>query len=79
LFVRENLRGLRYGYQRMTLAEEEEEEEARKRGATNAFFNTFSFQAPGFYQQHGYRVFCELKDFPPGNTRDYMTKQFSDG
>jgi GNAT superfamily N-acetyltransferase len=71
LFIREELRGQGYGHQLLTQAEDE----ARKRGAINAFFDTFSFQAPGFYKQHGYRVFGELKDFPPGHTRYYMTKQ----
>jgi hypothetical protein len=42
---------------------------------SSAFFDTFSFQAPEFYKQHGYRVFGELKDFPPDHTRYYMTKQ----
>jgi hypothetical protein len=50
-------------------------EEARWRGARNAYLDTFSFQAPDFYQRHGYRVFGELVDFPPGHTRYYMTKQ----
>lgn len=71
LFVREDLRGQGYGHQLLSQAEVE----ARKRGATHAFFDTFSFQAPEFYTQHGYRVFGELKDFPPGHTRYYMTKQ----
>lgn len=70
LFVKEELRGQGYGHQLLTLAEEE----ARQRGVKNAFFDTFSFQAPDFYHQHGYQVFGELKDFPPGHTRYYMTK-----
>lgn len=71
LFVKEELRGQGYGHQLLTLAEEA----ARQRGAKNAFFDTFSFQAPKFYKQHGYRIFGELPDFPPGQTRYYMTKQ----
>jgi GNAT superfamily N-acetyltransferase len=71
LFIREELRGHGYGHQLLTRAEDA----ARKRGATNAFFDTFSFQAPEFYKQHGYHIFGELKDFPPGHTRYYMTKQ----
>ena len=71
-FIKEELRGQGYGHRLLTLAEEE----ARRRGAKNAFLDTFSFQAPEFYKQHGYQVFGELKDFPPGHTRYYMTKRF---
>ncbi len=71
LFVREDLRGQGYGHRLLTQAEDE----ARKLGASQAFFDTFSFQAPEFYKKHGYQVFGELKDFPPGHTRYYMTKQ----
>jgi N-acetylglutamate synthase-like GNAT family acetyltransferase len=51
------------------------ENEARKRGAKHVFLDTFSFQAPGFYTQHGYQVFGELKDFPPRHQRYFLTKQ----
>jgi GNAT superfamily N-acetyltransferase len=71
LFVKEELRGQGFGHQLLTLAEDE----ARQRGVKNVFFDTFSFQAPDFYRQHGYRVFGELKDFPPGHSRFYMTKE----
>lgn len=71
LFVKEELRGHGYGHQLLILAEEE----ARQRGAKNAYLDTFSFQAPDFYLQHGYHVFGELKDFPPGHQRYYLTKQ----
>ena len=71
LFVKDELRGCGYGHRLLTLAEDE----ARKRGAKNAYLDTFSFQAPDFYKQHGYRVFGELKDFPPGHQRYFFTKQ----
>jgi GNAT superfamily N-acetyltransferase len=71
MWLREALRGRGYGSQLLTLVEEE----ARKRGAKNAFLDTFSFQAPEFYQKHGYRIFGELKDFPAGHQRYFMTKQ----
>jgi len=28
-----------------------------------------------FYKQHGYQVFGELQDFPPGHQRYFLTKQ----
>ena len=71
LWVIDELRGLGYGHRLLTLAEEE----ARGRGAKNAYLDTFSFQAPDFYKQHGYQVFGELKDFPPGHQRYYYKKQ----
>lgn len=72
LWVKEALRGRGYGHQLLTTAENE----ARRRGAKNAYLDTFSFQAPDFYKQHGYQVFGELSDFPPGHQRYFMTKQF---
>ena len=71
MWVKEELRGRGYGL-RLLLAIEDE---ARRRGAKNAFLDTFSFQAPEFYKQHGYRVFGELPDFPSGHQRLFLTKQ----
>lgn len=70
LWVREELRGQGYG-QRLLF---QIEEEARKLGAKNVFLDTFSFQAPEFYKKYGYRVFGELKDFPQGQQRFFLTK-----
>ena len=70
MWVREDLRGQGYGQQLLTLAEDE----ARKRGAKHAYLDTFSFQAPEFYQKYGYQEFGRLEDFPPGHTRFFMTK-----
>lgn len=50
------------------------EEEARSNGATHAYVDTFSFQAPGFYQKRGYRIFGELENFPVGHSRFWLTK-----
>ena len=71
MYLREDLRGQGYGEKLLLRAEEE----ARSRGARDVFLDTFSFQAPGFYQKLGYRIFGELVDFPPGHTRYYMTKR----
>ncbi len=51
------------------------EDEARKLGARNAYLDTFSFQVPDFYKDHGYQVFGELPDFPPGHQRYFMKKE----
>jgi GNAT superfamily N-acetyltransferase len=50
------------------------EAEGRRRGATMSHLDTFSFQARGFYEKLGYRVFGTL-DYPGTNfQRHYMTK-----
>ena len=71
MWLKEGVRGQGYGRKLLQLAEEE----GRRRGATHAHLDTFSFQAPGFYQKQGYEVFGELKDFPPGHTRYYLVKE----
>lgn len=70
LFVIDELRGLGYGHRLLESAEAE----AKKRGAKNVYLDTFSFQAPDFYKQHGYQIFGELKDFPAGHQRYFFTK-----
>jgi len=71
MWVKDELRGRGYGHRLLMAAEEE----ARRRGAKHAYLDTFSFQAPGFYQRHGYRVFGELADFPPGHQRYFLAKE----
>ena len=71
MFVKEELRKSGYGHRLLTLAEDE----AQKRGAKHAYLDTFSFQAPDFYQKHGYEVFGELQDFPVGHQRYYLRKK----
>jgi len=70
LWLPEAQRGKGYGRQLMCQAEEE----ARLRGCKNAYLDTFSFQAPGFYQKLGYTVYGELGEFPPGHKRFWLTK-----
>lgn len=50
------------------------EQAARRRGCQAAWLDTFSFQALGFYQKLGYRVFGELTDYPPGHARHFLWK-----
>lgn len=71
MWIKEEFRGRGYGHRLLTQAEEE----ARRRGAKNAYLDTFSFQAPDFYKRHGYQVFGELKDFPAGHQRYFLKKQ----
>lgn len=53
------------------------EEEAKRRGCTRAVLFTVTFQAPGFYERHGYRVLGRIECDPPGHTRICMTKELS--
>ena len=70
IWVTEDLRGEGYGQRLMVKVEEE----ARKFGAKQAYLDTFSFQAPAFYEKLGYRVYGELQDFPPGHQRFFYSK-----
>ncbi len=71
MWLKEELRGCGYGHQLLTRLEDE----ARQCGAKNVYLDTFSFQAPDFYKQHGYQEFGQLQNFPPGHVRYFMTKK----
>lgn len=70
LWLDEAHRGERWA----TAAMDALEDEARRIGALHAYVDTFSFQAKPFYEKRGYRVFGELKDFPKGNSRFWLSK-----
>lgn len=70
LWVDESLRGKDYGTQLMKMVEEE----AMKRGCTIAFTDTFSYQAPQFYEKLGYTVYGKLEGFPEGSALNYYKK-----
>lgn len=70
LWLHEELRGQGYGAQLLQLAETE----ARARGCQQALVDTMSFQAPAFYQRHGYEIFSLLENFPTGHRRYYLRK-----
>ena len=48
---------------------------ARERGCTDAFLDTFSFEARAFYEKLGYRVFGTLENHPTGHQHYFMTKR----
>jgi len=70
LFVKEDLRGQGIGSQLLQQAESE----AKKRNCRFAFVNTYQFQAPAFYQKHGYQEVFTLKDYPYTGQRHYYQK-----
>ena len=52
----------------------EAERVAVERGCHSAFLDTFSFQAPGFYQKLGYEIFATL-DYPPRHKRHFLKRR----
>ena len=50
------------------------EDEARQRGCSRAVVHTVTFQAPGFYEKHGYTRFGEIACPPDGATRIFLSK-----
>jgi GNAT superfamily N-acetyltransferase len=73
LWLDESIRGQGFGGQLLVSAEAE----GQRRGCQNAYVETLSFQAPEFYQKHGYQIVGELKDFPAGHSRYFLQKLLS--
>jgi GNAT superfamily N-acetyltransferase len=53
------------------------EEEGRRRGCVAGVLYTISFQAPDFYERHGWRRFGEVPCLPEGTRRIFLSKQFA--
>jgi GNAT superfamily N-acetyltransferase len=53
----------------------EAERRARRRGSRLIHLNTFSFQAPGFYEKQGYRRFGGMSGSPAGASRHFYVKR----
>ena len=70
LFVKEDLRGQGIGSQLLHQAESE----AKKKNCRYVFVNTYQFQAPAFYQKHGYKEVFTLKDYPYTGQGHYYQK-----
>ena len=71
LWVHEDLRGKGWGRRLLQAAEEE----AIARDCRHALLNTKSYQAPGFYERHGYELFGVLEDYPGEHQRFYYRKR----
>ena len=54
---------------------EEAEAIARERGMSHAYLDTFTFQAPAFYEKHGYREFGRLPATADGHSRIWLAKR----
>ncbi|MEK5057997.1 GNAT family N-acetyltransferase [Paenibacillus sp. FSL H7-0326] len=46
-----------------------------KKQCTFIKLNTFSFQAPGFYEKHGYQIIATIHDAPRGHKHYYFLKE----
>ncbi|QDY86076.1 GNAT family N-acetyltransferase [Paenibacillus polymyxa] len=70
LWVDEGHRGKGYGSQLLG----EIEQMARDKGCNLIQLNTFSFQAPEFYEKHGYEVIGVIDEAPRGFKHYYYKK-----
>jgi len=55
------------------------ERRARQRGSRLIHLNTYSFQAPGFYEKQGYRRFGAISGSPRGERRHFYVKRLQRG
>lgn len=69
-FLPEDLRRRGLGSRMLSIAENE----AFARGCRTGVLCTISFQAPEFYERHGWREFGRIPCDPPGTSRIFMTK-----
>lgn len=53
----------------------EAERRARRHGSHLIHLDTYSFQAPGFYEKQGYRRFGTLSGSPRGESRHFYVKR----
>lgn len=73
LWVKEDLRDRGLGSRLLQKAEDL----AFQRGCLHAHLETHDFQALAFYQKHGYSVFGQLGDLPPGHIKYFLHKNLS--
>ena len=71
LYVRDDVRRQGLGSKILKMAELE----SFNRGCKYSFVNTFNFQAPEFYEKHGYKEVFVLKEYPYTGERYYYTKE----
>ncbi|MFJ8825686.1 GNAT family N-acetyltransferase [Streptomyces sp. NPDC102467] len=72
LWVADQHRGAGLGSRLLAEAERTARED---RACVNSRVETWDFQAPGFYRQHGYDVVAVVPDYPPGVKEFTLTKR----
>jgi GNAT superfamily N-acetyltransferase len=70
LWIDEKYRGQGLGSKLLRAAEAI----ARERGCEGVYLNTYTYQAPGFYERQGYSEFGRLEGMPPGHARVWFKK-----
>lgn len=73
LWVDEKQRHQGYGSQLLL----EIERIAREKSCDFIMLNTFSFQAPGFYEKHGYQLMTTIENAPTGHSHYYFKKDLT--
>lgn len=73
IWITEEQRGQGLGRQLMSMAEEE----AKRRRCRYARLASSDFQAPGFYQAIGYKIYGKLENCPQGETVYYFHKELT--
>jgi len=73
LWLSEKARRLGFGSRLI----KEAERRARRRGSILMHLNTYSFQAPGFYEKLGFKRFGGMAGSPRGASRHFYLKQLS--
>lgn len=71
LWVRDDFRSKGVG----TLLMEKAYELARETESNIVYLDTFSFQAPRFYEKLGFTIFGKIENFPEGFTRYFLFKR----
>lgn len=74
-WVEESRRGSGLGTSLLHAAERE----ARRRGCTQIVLMTFSFQAPAFYERHGFEVVAAIENHPRRHRNFLMRKALEPG
>jgi GNAT superfamily N-acetyltransferase len=71
VFVGQTQRGKGIGRELLAKAENL----ARQERCAAIYLDTFDFQAPGFYEKSGFKVFGVLENYPEGHQRYFMVKR----
>jgi len=70
LWIADSERGKGLGSRLLAAAEQE----ARRRGCHVIHLASFTFQAPDFYEKHGFQRLVQLEDFPRGHANVLLAK-----